>query len=90
MEFDTIEEIHLENVERTLGLGGGEALVETNWTGAVAVQGYDNPHFGRSLTVAIEFTVSSIVRDEGEYLAVQSHQITDVTVEDFSPAELDF
>ena len=90
VDFDIIEEVRLESVERTLGLGGGEALVESKWAGEAAVQGYDNPYFGESLTVALEITLSSIVQADGEYLSVQSHQITDVTVKDFFSAELDF
>ena len=87
VEFDVIEEVRLESIERTLDLGDGEVLVDSRWTCEAAVQGHDHPDFGESLTVTLQFTVSSIVESKKDRLSVRSHQVTDATVDDFIRTE---
>lgn len=80
VEFDIVEEVVLHSIEQAIDIGGGEALVESNWTCDVAAEGYDNPHFGDNLRIALEFKLSSIVRIDGNCPSVQSHEVTDVEV----------
>ena len=90
VEFDIVEEVVLNSIERTLDLGGGEALVESKWTCDVAVEGYDNPHFGENLSVELQFELSSIVKVDNDGLSVRSHEVTDMEVVDVietQPAE---
>ena len=87
VEFDVIEEVRLESIERTLDLGNGEVLVDSRWTCEAAVQGHTHPDFGESLTVTLQFTLSSIVETNKDQLSVRSHQVTDVSVDDFIRTE---
>ena len=82
VEFDVVEEVVLDNIERTLDLGDGEALVESKWTCSVAAEGYNHPYlyFGQSLRVELQLSVSSIVKVDNDYLSVQSHEVTEVEV----------
>lgn len=82
VDFDVVEGIVLDNIERTLDLGDGEALVESKWTCSVAAEGHDNPYlyFGQSLRVELQLSISSIVKVDNDYLSVQSHEVTEVEV----------
>ena len=83
VEFDVIEDVQFECIERTLDLGHHEVLVDSSWTCFAAVQGFHGPVFGEGVTVALQFTLSSIVESKNDHLSVRSHQVTDVTVGDF-------
>ena len=83
VEFDVIEDVHFECIERTLDLGHDEVLVDSSWTCFAAVQGFHGPVFGEGVTVALQFTLSSIVESKNDHLSVRSHQVTDVTVGEF-------
>ena len=89
VEFDVVEEVVLHSIERSIDIGGGEALVESNWTCDVAAVGYANPHFGEYLRIALEYKLSSIVRIDGDCLSVQSHEVTDMEVVDVIEARLE-
>ena len=80
VEFDIVEEVVLQSIEQAIEIGGGQALVESNWTCDVAAEGYDNPHFGDNLRIALEFKLNSIVNIEEDSLSVRSHEVTDVEV----------
>ena len=82
VEFDIVEEVILNNIEQAVDIGGSEALVKSNWTCVVAAEGYDNPHFGDNLHIALEFKLSSIVKIDKNCLSVQSHEVTDMEVVD--------
>ena len=62
VEFDIVEEVVLHSIEQALDIGLGEALVKSKWTCDVAAEGYDNPHFGEKLRIALEFNLSSLSR----------------------------
>ena len=90
VEFDVIEEVQLESIERTLDLGRGEVLVDSRWVCDAAVEGFDNPVFGDSLTVTLEVELSSIVVSKDDRLTVRSHEVTDVTAVDFSRSDEEY
>ena len=87
VEFDVVEDVAFQNMEEALDLGGGEVLVESEWTCEVAAEGFENPHFGDSLHLALRFNLSSIVEVENGRLSVGSHDVTDVDVLDFTRGE---
>ena len=89
VEFDIVEEALLRSIEQAIDIGGGEALVESNWTCDVAAEGYDNPHFGDSLRIALEFKLSSIVKIDEDCLSVRSHEVTDMEVVDVIETRLE-
>ena len=82
VEFDIVEEAVFHSIEQAIDIGGSEALVESNWTCDVAAEGYDNPHFGDNLRIALEFKLSSIVKIDKDCLSVRSHEVTDMEVVD--------
>ena len=82
VEFDVVEEVFLDSIERALDLGAGEVLVESEWTCNVSAEGYDNPHFGNYLRVELQFKLSSIVKVDNDRLSVKSHEVTDMGVVD--------
>ena len=82
VEFDIVEEAVFRSIEKAIDIGGDEALVESNWTCDVAAEGYDNPHFGDNLSIALEFKLSSIVKIDKDCLSVRSHEVTDMEVAD--------
>ena len=84
VEFDIVEGTVLHGIERTLDLGGGEALVESKWTCEVAAVGYDSPYLHHDLSVELEFRLSSIVKVDNACLSVRSHEVTDMEVVDVS------
>ena len=89
VEFDMVEEAAFHGIERTLDLGGGEALVESKWTCNVSAEGYDNPYFHYGLRVELEFKLSSIVKVDNSCPSVKSHEITDMEVIEVSETEPD-
>ena len=89
-EFDVVEGIQLEGIERALDLGSGEVLVDSRWVCDAAVEGFDNPVFGNNLTVELEVGLSSIVVSKADRLTVRSHEVTDVTAVDFSRSNVDY
>ena len=83
IEFDLIEEVSLERIEQTLDLSCDEVLVDSKWTGHAVVQGYEHRYFSDSLSVSLEFALSSIVEPTNDGFRVRSHEITDVAAVDF-------
>ena len=80
VEFDVVEEVSLDSIERALDLGSGEVLVESEWICNVSAEGYGNPHFGNNLRVELRFKLSSIVKIDNDPLSVISHEVTDMEV----------
>ena len=80
VEFDIVEQAVFHSTEQAIDIGGGEALVVSNWTCDVAAEGYVNPHFADNLRIALEFKLSSIVKIDEDCLSVQSHEVTDMEV----------
>ena len=88
VDFDVVEEVLLSDIERALGLGEGEVLVESDWTCDIVAEGFDNPHFGKHLRVEIQFKLSSIIKVDDNCLVVRSHEMTDVEVVNVIEARL--
>ena len=80
VDFDIVEEASLESIEQTIDLGRGEILVESEWTCEAAVEGYDSPNFGEQLSMTLQFTVSSIVKIEGDRISANWHEVSDIRV----------
>ena len=90
VDFDTIEEVFFQSIERAIDLGGGEFHVESEWTCDISAEGYDNPYFGNHLRVESRFNLSSIVKFENGCLSVRSHEVTGMEIVDVietQPAE---
>ena len=82
VEFDVVEDAVFRRVKSTLDLGHNEVLVNSEWTCEVAAEGHDNPHFGNSIGISLQFELSSIIQVENDHLSASSHQVNDVHVLD--------
>ena len=81
VEFDVIEGVSLEQVNRTFDLGGGMVLVDSEWGCEVAAMGYRGAYTPDYVDVTLRFTLFSIVEVEKDgKLSVLEHRIGDMNV----------
>ena len=82
VQHDVVETAALQNITRTLDLGDGLALVDTEWTSEVVAEGYYNNFMGDNLRLRLRFTLVSVINVENDSFVVRSHEVGDVEIVD--------
>lgn len=92
VQFDVVEGVSLDSIERTLELFGNEVLVDSEWRCDVVAEGFENRYLSESVRVELRFRLNSVVDVSHGEGTVTSHEVTDMDVVDFyrhgpSPAD---